>query len=166
MKRITIHWTCGTYTPNSCDLLHYHFLIDGNGNIINGKYTPEDNINCKDGKYAAHTGGGNTNNIGVALCGMHGYEVNKAIRKLGSYPLRKLQFDSLYILVANICKKYDIAVNEDNVLTHYEFGLKHPNTTSKGKIDINFIPHMPNLQAKEVGNYIRENIRKHLRMEI
>ncbi len=60
MNKIIIHWTAGTYQPNTTDLEHYHFLIDGEGKKHNGKYKPEDNENCNDGKYAAHTGGGNT----------------------------------------------------------------------------------------------------------
>lgn len=58
--KIIVHWTAGGYTPNSVDLKHYHYLIDGNGNVNHGIYKPEDNLNCNDGKYAAHTGGGNT----------------------------------------------------------------------------------------------------------
>lgn len=68
MKRIIIHWTAGTGSPNSVDKHHYHYLIDSQGKIHNGIFTPEDNLNCYDGRYAAHTGGGNTASIGVAMC--------------------------------------------------------------------------------------------------
>ena len=64
MKRIVIHWTGSTYQPNSVDYEHYHYLITGDGLTINGKYKPEDNENCYDGKYAQHTGGGNTGDSG------------------------------------------------------------------------------------------------------
>ena len=72
MKRIIIHWTAGTYQPNNTDFEHYHYLVNGDGMVINGKFKPEDNLNCNDGKYAAHTGGGNTGSIGIAMCGMSG----------------------------------------------------------------------------------------------
>lgn len=132
---------------------HYHYLIDGNGNIINGKYKPEDNENCNDGKYAAHTGGGNTGSIGVALCGMYGY---KSKFSLGKYPLKQIQFERMFEFVAKLCKKYNIPINRENVLTHYEFGLAHPTTTSKGKIDIIIIPYQPNLLPYQVGDFIRQ----------
>ena len=44
MKRIIIHWTAGAWFPNATDKEHYHFLIDKNGKIINGKsmsFVPE-----------------------------------------------------------------------------------------------------------------------------
>lgn len=75
-KRIILHWTAGTNYPNTTDLQHYHFLIDKDGKVYNGVYTPEDNLNCYDGKYAQHTGGGNTGSIGIAVCGMAGYKIN------------------------------------------------------------------------------------------
>ena len=60
MKRIILHWSAGSYKPNSTDMAHYHYLIDGDGEIKEGFLKPEDNLNCNDGRYAAHTGGGNT----------------------------------------------------------------------------------------------------------
>ena len=74
MKRIILHWTAGTHTPNAHELECYHFLIDGLGRIHNGKFKPEANLNCKSGLYAAHTGGGNTGSIGVSLCGMANFK--------------------------------------------------------------------------------------------
>ena len=68
MKRIIIHWTAGTYQPNSTEFEHYHYLINRDGLVIKGKHSVQDNKNCTDGNYAAHTGGGNTGSIGVAVC--------------------------------------------------------------------------------------------------
>ena len=56
MKRIIVHWTAGTYTPNVTDLEHYHYLITGKGQIVKGKYSVEDNEYCGDDVYAAHCG--------------------------------------------------------------------------------------------------------------
>ena len=41
MRRIIIHWTGGGWFPNITDKEHYHFLIDRNGKVINGKYKVE-----------------------------------------------------------------------------------------------------------------------------
>ena len=66
-KKVILHWTAGTNQPCSTDYEHYHYLINKDGIIVKGKYTPEDNLNCTDGKYAQHCGGGNTGAIGVSM---------------------------------------------------------------------------------------------------
>lgn len=160
MKRIIIHWTAGTYTPNAEELEHYHYLIGynqktGKAYVKEGKFKPSDNINCYDGKYAAHTGGGNTNSIGVAICGNAGF---KGPSNQGEFPLKRVQFEKMFKFCAELCKKYAIVITPVTVFTHYEFGKQNPKTSSKGKIDINFIPYEPNLAAHGVGDYIRNKI--------
>ena len=71
LNKITLHWSGSRNIPNATDMEHYHFLIDNHGLLYKGKFEPEDNINCQDGKYAQHCGGGNTGNIGVAFCGCY-----------------------------------------------------------------------------------------------
>ena len=148
LNRITIHWTAGTNYPNSTDKQHYHYLVDKEGKIIEGKYKPEDNLNCKDGKYAAHTGGGNTGNIGIAVCGM-----------LDSrYPINRKQIEACCKKVAELSKKYGISISSKNILTHAEFGNTHPNTTSYGKIDINKLPCVAIYGVDAVGTWLRNKI--------
>lgn len=127
MKRIIIHWTAGAYKPNATDLEHYHYLVDSDANIHTGKHKVEDNENCNDGNYAAHTGGGNTGSIGISLCGMAGFSSRQNV---GKYPLTKIQCERCFKLIAELSKKYNIAITPQNIMTHYEFGLKHRNTTS------------------------------------
>lgn len=153
MKRIIIHWTAGTLQPNNVDYQHYHYLINGDGLVIKGKYRPEDNLNCNDGIYAQHCGGGNTGSIGIAVCGMLGY---KNRQQAGNYLLTKIQCEKLFSEVANLCKKYNIKITPDTVLTHYEFGKKHPNTSSAGKIDIIYLPPYP--LVDNVGDFIRSKV--------
>ena len=157
MNKIIIHWTAGTYQPNTTDLEHYHFLIDGEGKKHNGKYKPEDNENCNDGKYAAHTGGGNTGAIGVSMCAMAGFN---SAASCGNYPITPVQLEACFKLRAELCKKYNIPV--ENVWTHYEFGINHPDTTSHGKIDIIYLPPYPLVKRNEVGGFIRSKIRWYL----
>ena len=157
MNKITIHWTAGTYQPNTTDLEHYHFLIDGEGKRHNGKFKPEDNENCNDGKYAAHTGGGNTGAIGVSMCAMAGFN---SAASCGNYPITPVQLEACFKLCAELCKKYNIPV--ENVWTHYEFGINHPDTTSHGKIDIIYLPPYPLVKRNEVGGFIRSKIRWYL----
>lgn len=159
MKRIIIHWTAGVYKPNSTDLSHYHYLIDGEGEVHNGKYKPEDNENCNDGNYAAHTGGGNTGSIGISMCGMANFKNRNSV---GDYPLTKVQCERCFKLIAELSKKYKISINPQNVMTHYEFGIKHPNTSSAGKIDIIYLPPYPDVEQSKIGDFIRNKARWYL----
>ena len=156
MKRIILHWTAGTYFPNSTDLSHYHYVIDKNGKVYNGKYKPEDNENCNDGKYAAHTGGGNTGSIGISVCGMAGFNSRN---NPGRYLIAQKQMEAAFKLCAELCKRYSIPITNQTVLTHYEFGLANPRTTSAGKIDISYIPYCPEIPARSVGDYIRNKVK-------
>jgi N-acetyl-anhydromuramyl-L-alanine amidase AmpD len=151
LYRIIIHWTAGTNQPNNTDFEHYHFLINGDGILFNGKYTPKDNINCNDGKYAQHTGHGNTGSIGIAVCGMYGFN-EKTLKT--RYPLRQIQCEKLFFECARLCKKYNIPV--ENVTTHYEFNLKHEIKT--GKIDIVYLPPYPHIKKENIADFIRNKI--------
>ena len=159
MKRIIIHWTAGGAVPNLHDKECYHYLVDNLGRIYEGKFKPQANEVCKDGMYAAHTGGGNTGSIGVALCGMLGFK-NKNC--LGNYPITKIQFEAAMQLCAKLAKEFNISVSPNTVLTHYEFGKSHPNTTSAGKIDITFIPPYSWVDANDVGNFLRSKVKWYL----
>ena len=93
IKRIILHWTAGRYYPTQFEKQYYHYLVDKDGRIYEGIFKPEDNNNCSDGKYAQHTGGGNTGSIGVALCSMYGF---KSRQNAGQFPV--LQFSSNQVL--------------------------------------------------------------------
>lgn len=156
MKRIIIHWTGGQNQPNSTEFRHYHYLINGDGLTIRGQYAPEDNENCTDGRYAAHTGGGNTGSIGVALCGMFGYKSGKPDSTM--FPLKPVQVEAAFKKIAELCKQYKIPITPETVLTHYEFGKSHPKTSSAGKPDISYLHPYPLLKPDEIGNHIRGKV--------
>lgn len=156
LQRIIFHWTVSCNTPNATDLQHYHFLIDREGKVYSGKCVPEDNINCNDGKYAAHTGGGNTGSIGISYVGMFGYNG----RDIAStkYPLTKTQMEAGFKLAAELCKKYKLNLADPmTIQTHYGFGKRHPKTTSYGKIDIIWTPYRWSKDEieKEIYNKVR-----------
>ena len=162
MKRIIIHWTAGTYSPNSVELEHYHYLIgfeklpSERGIIHTGKCKPEDNLCCTDGSfYAAHTGGGNTGSIGVAICGMLGFQ---DIKHIGNYPIKPIQMEVCYELCAKLCHQYNIPIQKSTVMTPYEFGKKNPMTTSRGKADIIYLASNPSLPSNKIGDFIRNKI--------
>ena len=146
--RITLHWTGGNYAPNQKELSSYHYLIDGDGQVHKGKYKPEDNLDCSDGKYARHCGGGNTGNIGVALCGMWDKD----------FPIRRIQVEAMCKLVAKLSRDYSIPITSKNIFTHCEFGKANPSTTSYGKIDINKLPCVAVYGDNAVGNWLRNKV--------
>jgi len=130
-------------------------MIDGEGKVHAGKYKPEDNLNCRSGGYAAHTGGGNTGSIGVALCGMLGFCNSKQV---GNCPLTKKQCEAAFKFMAELCKKYNIAITPETVLTHKEFGDANPKSTSHGKIDICYLPPCPEIKPRGIGDFIRNKV--------
>ena len=155
MERIIIHWTAGSYTPSSLDKEHYHFLIDGDGFVHNGKYPVEANRSTSDADgYAAHTRFMNTGSIGVSLCAMAGATPTN----YGQYPITDAQWDTLFVLLANLCEKYNIPVRSDTVLSHAEveptLGVKQ-----RGKWDISVFPYTYELGSPiAVGETIREYV--------
>ena len=156
MKRIIIHWTAGGYYPTPAEKDCYHFLVDKDGKVHNGKFAPENNLQCVKGYYAAHTGGGNTSSIGVAICGMAGFK-NK--NSCGGYPIKPVQFEAAMKLCAELAIRYNIPVTAATVMTHYEFGVKNLNTSSAGKIDITYMPPYPWVDKNDVGSFIRSKIK-------
>lgn len=155
-KRIILHWSAGRYYPSDFEKKYYHYLIDKDGKVYNGIYSPQDNDDCSDGKYAAHTGGGNTGSIGVCLCSMYGF---KSAAAPGDYPITNVQFEAAMKFCAELCKKYNIAISDKTIMTHYEFGKANPKTTSSGKIDITYIPPYPWVTKDDAGSFIRSKIR-------
>lgn len=156
MDRVILHWTAGRSTASSLDKKHYHLLVEGDGSIIEGKESPEDNLVTSDGDYAAHTRGLNTGSIGIGLCGMHG--AIESPFNAGAYPLTEKQITSACSLVADLCEKYGIRADRKGVLTHAEvqhvYGVRQ-----RGKWDIARLPFRTDLRgAAAVGDYLRDQV--------
>ena len=163
LTKIVIHWTGGS---ESLDLDRYHYVVDRAGIVHKGLKPPEANI-PSNGKflregidhYVKHCGGGNSMAIGISAVGMFGYD--SKTRKT-SYPITEIQMEALFAECAKLCKQYNIPITEDTVFTHAEFGRKNPNTSSRGKVDIEFLPYKRELAGSNVGPYIRNKIRWYL----
>lgn len=161
MKRLILHWTAGTHTPNATDRAHYHFLIDGAGEVHRGDHHPEANevIHHPNdiSTYAAHTANANTGAIGVAVAAMAG--AREAPFTAGHYPITSAQIKALTALSAQLCRAYNIPVTRTTVLTHAEvqptLGIKQ-----KNKWDITWLPGMKAPEAPvAVGDRLRGLIR-------
>lgn len=161
MKKICIHWSAGSYGQCDTDFTHYHFTVGKDGTVLSGLFRPEANIPpLRNGYYAAHCGGGNSYCIGIALRGMAGF---KDKNHVGKYPLTAVQCEAAWKKVAELCKRYGIAISPETVFTHREYGLAHPDSDSAGKIDICYLPHEPDLKPDQIGDYIRQKVMWYLR---
>lgn len=160
MKRIILHWTAGGYTPNGLDKRHYHFLIDGDGKVVDGNNPPEANARIAsptDGStYAPHTRQMNTGSIGVAVAAMRG-AVERPFDR-GPSPIKPVQVEALVRLVADLAREYDIPVTRETILSHAEV-QKTLGVRQRGKWDITWLPHMiaPG-DPVQVGDYLRRRV--------
>jgi hypothetical protein len=154
------HWDAGIAKPIATDFEHYHIIIDQSANVYKGEHPIEANDNTSDGDYAAHAGGGNTRSWGISLCGMLDFSLNTKITK---FPLTKVQLEKLFEINAKVSysEGYE-KVSSDILMTHMEFGISHPKTSSAGKIDICYLPPYPNLSSTKVGDFIRSKTQWYL----
>lgn len=147
-NKLTDHWTVGNYEQVFDD---YHFCIcyDSKKDEAyvwkNPKYKPEDNDNTSDGKYAPHCKGCNTGNIGIGVCAMVGFDM---VKKISKALLNKKQFELMCKLNAELAYKYKFMINPETVATHSE---RNPGR----KIDIDYLPFLPNLKKEQIHALIR-----------
>lgn len=153
INRICIHWTAGFGTPNNDDMQHYHIIVDNKGNYIQGYHKISDNANCKDGNYAQHCALGNTGTIGIACCGMVGFNIKT---KHTESPLTEKQIESLCKKCAELAKEWNIPIDSSHIYTHMEYDSTH---AKEGKIDIVYLPHNRLYSMEKVGNYLRGAIK-------
>lgn len=155
VSKLTLHFTVGRYEQFFND---YHYMVAYDSKtkqayIKKGIYTPEDNDNTSDGKYAPHCYMCNTGNIGIAICANYQYDYKTNTSP--TYPITAQQIELAFELMAELCIKYNININE--VKTHYERDrqLKKP----QGKVDIIFIPSYPDIKKNDIGDFIRNKVK-------
>ena len=155
MKRIIMHWTAGSYICSELDKEHYHFIIEGDEDVIKGDYSIKANEKLMgEGTYAAHTLGTNTGSIGVSVCCMAG--ATESPYNAGKYPFKREQLIQLVNIVAQLCARYKIPVTRQTVLSHAEvqptLGIQQ-----RGKWDYTRLPFEPEIVgAVAVGDHIRK----------
>lgn len=155
-KAIVLHWTVGRNKANSTDLAHYHFVVEGDGNILAGNHTILDNESTGDGDYAAHCLGFNTKTIGISMCGMIGSKESPF--QPGPEPIKAAQFEMAARLAAKMCAQYGIQPTRTTVLSHAEvqpnLGIKQ-----RGKWDVTRLPWNPNIVgARACGDLFRDMV--------
>lgn len=157
MKRIHVHWTAGGYIASSLDREHYHFLVEGDTDIIRGHHLVTANIPpLREGKYAAHTYHANAYSIGIGICAMNGATSNPLA--FGRAPIKKEQWDKTIELIAALARHYNIPVTDKTILTHAEV-QPNLNIRQRGKWDIAVLPFWrKKLSAREVGDKMRSEV--------
>lgn len=156
-KRIICHWTAGAYKASDLDRKHYHFLVEDDGNIVQGLHNIADNDSARDGKYAAHTLRCNTRSIGLSACCMNG--ATRA--NPGRFPLKEGQWRRMAALAAELCEHYDIPVTPTTVLGHFEV-QENLGIMQRGKWDPGFLPWDPSASQAEVGRRFRNLVLTYL----
>jgi hypothetical protein len=145
LTHVRWHWTGGAYKPNALDRSHYHFIIDGEANVIA----------CHDPrKHLSHTLNANTGAIAVAIAAMGG-AVERPFNR-GAYPLLSKQLSALTALSARLCADYDIPVSRWSTMSHSEvqptLGI-----VQRQKWDINWLP---DLEGPGDPHTVNDRIRK------
>lgn len=157
LKRIIWHWTAGTHAASQLDRAHYHYVITGEGVIVEGDHRPEANLGAlREGGYAAHTLNANSGSIGIAVCAMA--RANDRPFATGPWPVTPAQVDALVELTAALCQIYQIPVSRETVLSHAEV-QPTLRIAQRGKWDISWLPGMdaPG-DPVEVGDRLRARV--------
>lgn len=155
MKRIILHWTAGWNASNDLDREHYHAIVEGDGNVVYGKFRPEDNLSTKT-PYAAHTRGLNTGSIGLAVAGM--VNAKEVPFDAGKAPINMTQVTALCELAAELALTYKIPVTRHTILTHAEV-QPTLGVWQRAKWDINWLPgEKKALDPIEAGDRLRNLI--------
>lgn len=157
MKRISLHWTGGSHTASSYDIEHYHGLVEGDGRRVNGANPPEANKAPLGSDYVRHTGGMNTDCIGLAICAMGGSDVSENPLRVGRFGPTHEQIEELALWAAEMCLIYGIDVTPDTVFLHAEVLPRWG--VGVYKWDITVWPGEPDqLTAQDAGDRMRAKV--------
>lgn len=138
LSKITIHHPGGGPVPSDYEKTRYHFLATGDGRIIEGDKPPEANLAPLGPDYVRHCGGMNSNNIGVAICGMR--DARERPFDKGPSPITWAGINASVRLVADLCETYSIWPTRRTVFLHSEVLPRWGR--GKYKWDVNWWPNM------------------------
>lgn len=156
-RGVVVHWTGGGHRATGVDREAYHYVVEGDGSIVVGRWPVAANMRKVSGSdYAAHTGGWNSYRVGIALAGMKGYTSPAAV---GNFPLRHVQVERLAMLAGYFLELGGLdPMNPDDLCTHQEVWTIHriKGNRNHQKLDIEHLPFRPELKPDQVGDYLRE----------
>lgn len=163
-RRIILHWTGGGARANSVDRKAYHYVVEHDGNVVQGTHPVAQNMRrLTDDDYAHHTGGFNSFSVGVSFAGM---KDSVSLAKPGPVPLKPGQVMAGLRFVAECCDAWNLnPLDPDHVFHHREAWELHgvKGTQNHVKKDITFLPFLPELGFSETGPWLRRKIAELLR---
>lgn len=160
MQRVHFHWTAGAWKPNENDLAHYHILVEDDGELRRGVPTIDANEAGSSKKPRAHhTLNANSGAIAVSLCCMGDDRKESRVKErpffAGPYPLTRKQWETLPLVLADLCQRYGIPVTPKTVLSHAEV-QENLGIRQKGKWDIAMLAFDTSFNtAKKCGDAMR-----------
>lgn len=158
MKKIVLHWTAGGRVANEKEKASYHFLVEGDGTVVEGDKPPEANRSPLGPDYVRHAGGFNSDSIGVSLCGMAGAEERPFHPGIG---LTRNQYPVAVSLIADLCETYKITPSRNTVILHSEVRPRFGRGVYKW--DVNWLPGMDKPEDPVVmGDMLRSDVSREL----
>lgn len=160
LVRIVWHWTAGSHRASDVDRRAYHFIVQGDGTVVNGNHAPEANIRPQRGRHAPHTLNLNTGSIGVSVAAMAG--ARERPFDPGRFPITQAQVDELVRLTARLCRQYGIPVSRRTTLSHAEV-QPTLGVTQRGKWDFVWLPGIGGpMNPVTLGDKLRERVQAEL----
>jgi hypothetical protein len=158
-RRIILHWTGGPHRANSVDRKAYHYVVEHDGNVVQGVHPVAHNMRTlTDDHYAHHTGGFNSFSVGVSFAGMMD---SVSAARPGPAPLKPGQVMAGLRFVAECCDAWSLDPRDpDKVFHHREAWELHrvKGKVNHQKMDITFLPFMPELGFSDTGPWLRGKI--------
>jgi peptidoglycan hydrolase-like protein with peptidoglycan-binding domain len=158
MNRVTWHHTGGGYRSSDLDRRAYHAIVEGDGSVTNGDFTPEDNQGrLQRGRYAAHTAGLNTGNYGIALACMADGQWSQP-RASKFFP-RLEQIDAMLQQTVWACRRWSITPSRQHTLSHAEVA-QSVGVPQQGKWDFDYDPwgRRDSRNAIAIGDELRQEV--------
>lgn len=156
MERVIAHWTAGGHKATEFDRGHYHILIEGDGKLVKGIPSIALNVSPVKPGYAAHALNANSGSIGVSLCCMAG--ATESPFRAGNSPMMERQWNTLTVVLRELCAKYSIPVTPRTVLSHAEV-QSNLGIAQRGKWDFTRLPFaLDVIGSKACGDKMRREI--------
>lgn len=155
-RGVVVHWTGGGPRANSVDLGAYHYVVEFDGTVRQGRWSVAANMrSLTDRSYAMHTGGHNGYRVGLSAAGMKDY-LSPTAR--GSHPLTGMQVRRMMEVAAYFLELGGLnPLDPAHLCSHREvwtlLGIK--GAQNHLKKDIEFLPFLSELKPVEVGDYLR-----------
>jgi hypothetical protein len=155
------HWTGGKHKANSLDVLHYTWIVNGDGTITPGVSATRNFHPCP-ANYGAHTRNLNSGWLAISLSCLGGKGTNEDNQ--GKWPMTKAQADMMVAMSAQLARHYNIPVQRPSRTDKRGF-LSHAEVqgalgiAQDGKWDFT-VCYDPDIRgALEVGTFFRDQVR-------